>query len=169
MQGVHREIQAHMDLGERGSGPGTGSNGGYRRSLLRHIYGAASNREPALPRVRVLIAAMPPLLTDVVKGLVCLHPELDVIDDASGDVVEAVASHEADAVLTAASVCRAPEVTERLLYAHPRLRLLVLSQDGRVAHLYRLLPHEVRIDDVSMHELIHAIVGHGRYRAGANG
>lgn len=44
-----------------------------------------------------------------------------------------------------------------VLYAHPRLRLVVLSRDGRSATVYQLRPHRARIVDVSPRELLESL------------
>jgi hypothetical protein len=115
------------------------------------------------------MVAVPPILIDIVQGLTALRPELEVVArlHRCSDVAAAAERHDADVVMMTATAALPPKFAEELLYARPRARLLTISPDGRTAYLHRLLPHQLRVDDVSPPELMNALLGDGRYRAGA--
>lgn len=109
--------------------------------------------------VRVLIAALPLMLHDIIYDALTEQPTLHVVARlGDADDVEAAASkYNADVIVMTAP----PEqirAAEHMLYARPRMRVLMLAPDGRSAHLYRLVPQCMSIDDVSPTQLVSAIV-----------
>lgn len=112
---------------------------------------------------RVIVAGLPPMLSGIVRVLAAEQPSLEIVAelDTEADVVKMAGRLEADVVLMPAAV--GDPVGEELLLAHPRLRLLLMGDDARTAQLYRLVPHRLRIDDVSPSELFDAMIGAGRY------
>ena len=125
-----------------------------------------------MTRVRVLVAGLPRLLREVVEGVVRTQPDLDLVEVA-------VAADAGPAALRAAVAASAAEVAivglaseaavatyDDVLFAHPRLRLLALTGDGRAATLYELRPHKTALGDASADLLLGAIGGGG---CGGNG
>jgi DNA-binding NarL/FixJ family response regulator len=120
-----------------------------------------------VPRTRVLMAAMPPILYDIVRELAAEEPDLEVVGHVGpeADLAVAVEACGADVVLSGAA-CSGREASERLLRAFPHLRVLTVTADRRAAYLDRLLPHRTEIADMSADDLIDALLGAGEYGPG---
>jgi chemotaxis response regulator CheB len=110
--------------------------------------------------VRVLMAAMPGMLHDIIQDALAEQPALQIVAklEPGDDLDAAVERHEVDIVAMSAVPSKQNAISEQMLFDHPRVRLLMLSPDGRAASLCRLILHEVTINDVSPQELVAAIV-----------
>lgn len=111
--------------------------------------------------MRLLIGAMPQMLREIVKDLLADQAGLDVVDvsGTDADLVEATRRYQPDVVVTTLRELNSPELWERLVGIHPRLRLLTVSEDGRSAWLHGLVPQRIALHDVSPQELLAAILG----------
>lgn len=116
--------------------------------------------------VRVLIVAMPPMLSGLVRGLTAGHPALEIVAELerAAELPNATKEYRPDVIMTSALDLR-PSLGE-LLRQHPGLRVLTVTEDGRMAYLYRMVPQRIAIEDISPQELIDAILGSGRYAPG---
>lgn len=118
-----------------------------------------------MPRIRLLMSVMPPMLGDVISALAAKEPDVEVVGHVGRDADLAAAIDEcrAEAVVIGALDSN-PAVCEQLLMSHPRLRILILGEGGRVGYLDRLAPQRTVIRDISPEELLDAIRGVGRFR-----
>jgi DNA-binding NarL/FixJ family response regulator len=109
------------------------------------------------------------MLGDIVQALTAEQSGLQVVGrlGRGADLVAAVEDYRADVVVTRAGAAE-PDTLARLLFARPRLRLLVLSQDGREAYVHTLVPNRVVLHDVSPHEILDALRGTGRFRSSSS-
>ena len=110
---------------------------------------------------RVLIAAMPPLLSQILLSLVADEARVEVveIEDGAANLANVLAKREVDVVITREAGGEVPERWTDLLFANPRLRLLALSPDARTLFQHRLAPERVVLRDVSPMALLAAICG----------
>lgn len=114
--------------------------------------------------VRVLLVALPPMLTDIMQALTAEHPAFQVIEELrqEADLVAAMEEYDPDVIVMRAGTA-APDELRRLLFARPGLRVLVISRDGHEAYVYTLVPDRVVLNDVSAHEIQDALLGTGRF------
>jgi len=126
--------------------------GRFERTLLR--------------RIRLLMAAMPPIQCDIVRALVAGDPRVDILAESlpETDLATAVKVLHADVVMTRA--WSDPAAPEALLRHNPGLRVLTLTDGGRVGYLDRLVVQRTVLTDVSPEELIDAVLGGGRFGEG---
>ncbi len=115
-----------------------------------------------MPRIRLLMAGLPPLLRDVVSALAAEEPRLHVVArvGVEADLEAVVEAHQADIVMTRA-VDSSPTDFEALLLSRPRLRLFTVAEGGRVCYVDRLIPSRTVLRDVSPDELMEAILDVG--------
>jgi DNA-binding NarL/FixJ family response regulator len=113
--------------------------------------------------VRMLLTTMPEMLNSIILSIVAAQPALQVVAriDADDDLAAAAQGHDADVVVMCAEMSGGGPVAEELLFTRPRMRVLILTANGRAAHLYRLLPHRMTIDDISPEELVNAMLESG--------
>lgn len=104
---------------------------------------------------------MTPILGDILESVAADEPRISIVAriGADADPVAAAERCRADVVVTDAAGEYAGWLRDRILFAHPRLRLLTLAQQGRVAHLDRLVPQRTSIVDVSPQALVETILG----------
>jgi hypothetical protein len=107
---------------------------------------------------RVLLAAVPPLLGDIVRDALAGEPGVTVVNGGTGDDLEgAVAATRADLVLAESEGTGLSDRYLRLMHEHPRLCLLVVSPDGRSAALWRMVPQRRALEEVSPRSLVEAV------------
>lgn len=123
-----------------------------------------ATKDQRVVRVRVLLVAMPPMLKDIMQALSAEHPALEVVEQlgAEADLAAALTEYRPDVIVTCAGKSEVDEL-HRLLFARPRLRVLVVSRDGREAYVHTLVPNRVVLHDVSAHEILDALLGTGRF------
>ena len=109
-----------------------------------------------MARTRVLVAGLPPVASRILRDLISADPRLELVarDGVLGDLAEEVARARADVVITRASDALEAEWCAALLRAHPRLRVVVLSADGRTAVVHRVVAHRTVLMDVSSQALL---------------
>jgi hypothetical protein len=111
-------------------------------------------------RTRIVLVAMPRMLSDIIRELVAGDPVCEVVAEigvhAPPAAVEAWKPH----VVIAGEGARAGWA-EELLYAGPRTRVLAVEGDGRTGALLELVPRRRDLGELSPDTLIRAI------RAGA--
>lgn len=117
-----------------------------------------------MARIRVLLAAMPTILSDIVQAVAAEAPDLEIVGHVGpeADLDAAVDAFVADVVVTTTTRTH-PAVCERLLFKHPRLRVLSLMEGARIGTMDRLVPHRTVVNDIAPGELIDAILGIGRF------
>lgn len=107
--------------------------------------------------IRVVLAEMPRMLRDIVHGVLAAQPDVALSSVAAADALaDAVTRLDADVAILAESAPPADDHAA-LLYAHPHLRLVGISSDGRAGHLYELRPHRVALGALSPESLVEAV------------
>jgi hypothetical protein len=119
-----------------------------------------------VPRTRLLIAAVPPLLGDIVRDALADEPGVEVVGKTGDDdLSRSVDACAADVVLAEENGAALPDPYLRLMYLHPRLRILTVSPDGRHASLWHLAPERRALADVSPRGLAAALRATARLHA----
>jgi DNA-binding NarL/FixJ family response regulator len=102
---------------------------------------------------------MPAMLRDVLAHGLASQPDIAVAADVARTehVADAVRRSGASAVVTCSNDGRLPDGCRRLLDAFPRLRIIVLTTDGRAAALYRLVLHRTCWTDIAPEDVLTAL------------
>jgi hypothetical protein len=107
-----------------------------------------------LRRVRVVLAEMPTLLHEIVSTILSTDPDVEL--DATPVPTDEIDS--ADAVARADVLATSDDYSPTL-FAHPRLRLVAISDDRKHAVLYELRPHRAPLGELSPQLLVRAVHG----------
>lgn len=108
---------------------------------------------------------MPTLLGDIVRETLAGHAEFEILAEVSepGEISPAVQRTAADVAVVAIEPRGEPgdraSLPDELLAAHPQLRLIALTSDGRTAYVYELRPREAAIVGISPQSLLEAVRG----------
>ncbi len=102
-------------------------------------------------RVAVLLSTSQPILDRIVTSALGDEPTVEVVRTVSGVGELMGAMAERDRTVAVVDVgAQAPEDVARCLHAaYPRVKLVLLSENGRSAHTSELRAHYVALDDVS--------------------
>jgi hypothetical protein len=111
-------------------------------------------------QIRVLLMNMPQLLLDMIRALIVSFEDIRVISGAviQSDIFAAAATAKADVVIIADKNALTEDCM-RVLYRLPKLKILMISQDGRRGLLHELRPRLATIEEISVESLIRAIHG----------
>jgi DNA-binding NarL/FixJ family response regulator len=111
-----------------------------------------------VPPTRVVLA-IPPILRDIVKGIVAGEAGLTVVDEVAegDDLVAATRASDADFVIAGLRDGELSPACVDLLAQNSRVRLLAVSGDGRSASLYALRPEVQALGELSPRRLVWAI------------
>ena len=126
-------------------------NGVYREKGLAQVA-----------RIKVLIAEMPRMLSDIVTSLVQKQDDMELVDRAAAggnkllDVVERL---RPNVVVLAAQGPELSPAASRLFRRFPGLRLVAVEKDGRSAYRYEMRPQRTEIEGVSPRGLLAALRG----------
>lgn len=97
----------------------------------------------AVAAVRVLFVDLPPLLRDLVASAFGEQADMQVVDDPRR-LADATEPGEA-----ALAIVTAVDDVEALLRARPRLRVLLVEEEGRTGTLYELRVAAERVGELS--------------------
>src|SRR5438876_12063609 len=102
---------------------------------------------------------MPRMLSDILADVLSAEPDMEVVGVLSsrGKLRATVAETRADVVVLALGDSRLPKDCERLLRAHPRLRVLGVTSEGRRGCLFGLRPLKASLGELSPQRLVNAI------------
>lgn len=105
------------------------------------------------------MTAISPMLSHIVHGLIVEETGIELVAeklDRPGDLEAAIRRLQPDVVMMGFD--GPDDWANEFLLAHPRVRLITLSSDGRVARLQALVPKRIVMADVSPEMLLNAIV-----------
>jgi hypothetical protein len=111
---------------------------------------------------RVLLLHMPGILSDLVRGIVSDHEDIEVVASLSDPaLLESVAgANDIGVVIT---VCNSEErhlaPLDEFLAGRPHRRVLAIEDDARTAYLYELRPRRTSIGPLSPEALIDFVRG----------
>jgi DNA-binding NarL/FixJ family response regulator len=99
------------------------------------------------------------MLREIIERAVTGQPDMEIIDDAlpSAIVPEALRRARADVVISAEHHDSA--ALNHVLWELPRLKVLVVSADGRETALHELRPNRIELGEVSPQTIVDAIRG----------
>jgi DNA-binding NarL/FixJ family response regulator len=107
----------------------------------------------------LILAAVPPLLADVVRDALAAERGMEVARAPAdpGELSRRIDETGARLVLAEARGAGLPDTLLELMYRHPRVKLLLLSDDGRAAALYRLAPERRPLAEATPRALAEAV------------
>jgi DNA-binding NarL/FixJ family response regulator len=111
--------------------------------------------------IRVLLAEIPRILTDIIKDITASHEDIDVIGERAGfdDLTQTAIRTQADVVVVGKANGSGDDDYCELLRRRPRLKILAISADGRRGFLHELQPRVIPLGELSPNSLIDAIRG----------
>lgn len=112
-----------------------------------------------LDRIRVVLAEIPPMLSDIVRETVANETDMAVVAEFGerSALLAALATNGGDVVIFGTSDPDESAVPCNLLGASPRVKVLMLEIKGLRAVIYELRPHKKSLGDVSPQRLVQAI------------
>jgi DNA-binding NarL/FixJ family response regulator len=113
-----------------------------------------------MPKIKVLLAIRPRMLSEVVRHAVERQPDMAVVGELSdpSGLLPALRATEAEVIITTPGDWdEEPGLSSALLVAYPRLNIIALSATGDRAFVYEAGSPRQRIDDVGEEALLRAI------------
>lgn len=112
--------------------------------------------------IRVVLATLPPLLSDIVRETLVRGAEAEILAEVegTGELASVLQRTNPDvAVVGVASNdwVDSSGLLRELLVEHPRLTIVALASDGRSGYVYQNQPRGVVINDLSPKSLVNAI------------
>ena len=135
--------------------PGLGEPDGERGSKTR--------------KVRILLAEMPRMLIDIIKGIIATQRDFVVVGEISvqDGLLRTAIDKRVDVIIVSALTTNKTENYSDLLYRRQRMKIIAIAADGRQALLHVLQPHAIPVGEVSAASLIAAIRGTSPADSGA--
>lgn len=136
---------------------------GSKLNLRIHCPAFRENRKITLggevKKIRVVLAAMPGMLRDIVRDAVVSQPDMRIVGDFGEGHRFLEALEGADVAIIGARQAEDSAVASRMLAASPRIRVVVVATNGRRAVLWEMRPYKVALHDVSPQALVTAVRG----------
>jgi DNA-binding NarL/FixJ family response regulator len=110
-------------------------------------------------RIRVLNWGMPELLHEIIVQGFSHEPDLEIMAPRGSPMtlLEAIAKHRPDVVIMDIGQNRFETACNQLLWGYPRLKVVVLRNDGQEAVLCRFKLEQTPLEDVSLTSLASVI------------
>jgi DNA-binding NarL/FixJ family response regulator len=105
--------------------------------------------------IRVVVGEIPRILSAIIEGAVTREPDMTLIPASAGDLALLVRRSAADVAIVADERPESEAVHRQVLVDNPRVKILVVTDDGRAAHLLEF--RRVPIAEVSPQALVQAI------------
>jgi DNA-binding NarL/FixJ family response regulator len=103
-----------------------------------------------LNRIRIVLAALPRLLADIIRDAVAREPDLEIVqalaDCWPANLPSSTLAPDVMLVGMTKSGDLSPECTE-LLFAFPKARCLAISHNGQGTYLYELRPQRAPLGE----------------------
>lgn len=111
--------------------------------------------------IRVLLIDMPQMLRQIIRRRLARDARFVIVGEYTEHVAIDVAVNRsnADYVIMGSDVFESRAVRQRLLEEGPQIRVLAIGPDGAQTTLYRLLPEEVGLGEVSPDRLTSVLAG----------
>ncbi|PYR72927.1 MAG: hypothetical protein DMF86_22040 [Acidobacteria bacterium] len=109
----------------------------------------------ALKHIRVVVGKIPRILRAIIEGAITLQSDMELIASGGADLSATARRSHADVVIVAEEMYEGDPAHRQVLVDNPQLKLFVVTDDGRAAHMleFRRLP----VADVSPQGLVEAI------------
>ncbi len=116
-----------------------------------------------MKRTRWEFVRVPRMLRDILQQLVAAEPDMEVVPEAAeaGAAGASLAERGIDVLVITNRGGLLPRNCRRLLDRAPHLRIVVLTPDGRMATVYRLVLQSTLCEDVSPEQLLAAVRSSG--------
>jgi len=109
---------------------------------------------------KILLIDMPKMLREIIRDFSERDPALDIVGVLDGSTdLPATAARLGAAVVVMGSAAGSRSTISALLQARPSTRVLTIADDAGQVMLYRLMPEEVALGELSPARLIEAIKG----------
>jgi len=120
-------------------------------------------------KVRILLAEMPRMLIDIIKGIIATQRDFVVVGEISvqDGLLRTAIDKRVDVIIVSALTTNKTENYSDLLYRRQRMKIIAIAADGRQALLHVLQPHAIPVGEVSAASLIAAIRGTSPADSGA--
>ena len=112
-----------------------------------------------LSKVRVLVAGMPRMLTDIIRNIVTSQPDLEFAGEAEDVACLARIAQQSrvDVLVIGAAAVQDASGYKDLLYQHPRMSIVAIDADARGAQIFDLRPHVSHLGEISPTTLVAAL------------
>jgi DNA-binding NarL/FixJ family response regulator len=110
-------------------------------------------------KVRVLIAGMPRMLTDIIRNIVTSQPDLEFAGEAEGvaRLARIVKQSHIDVLVIDAAAVQGASGYKDLLYQRPRMSIVAIDANARGAQIFDLRPHVAHLGEISPTTLVAAL------------
>jgi DNA-binding NarL/FixJ family response regulator len=111
-------------------------------------------------KIKVMLASRPKMLSQVIRSMIDHQPDMQVIGEVIDpiELLNAAGAMPVDVVIiTPLKVDEQPRLCSHLLNEFPRLKILILSVDGRAGFLYQSNEPKLQIDDPSEDSILNAL------------
>lgn len=117
-----------------------------------------------MPRVRILLAGMSRMLTDIVRTIIVSQDDFELAGEVVGnaDVAHAADDAAADVVILGLTVRGGATSCVDVLYTRPCIKVVTIEPGGRRAMFHELQSSVVSLGEISPETLIAAV----RHRCG---
>ena len=114
--------------------------------------------ERSLARIQILIAGMPQLADDVIRGAIREQEDMQLVDSHAADQLLAGEKVDTpDVLIVGLDGPFIPAFCAPLLYGNPYLKVLAVSTTGHDTALYEMRPHKVALGNITASGLMDAI------------
>ena len=109
--------------------------------------------------IRIVFAELPRILRDILRQSLLTEPDLALVGEAADleELQRIVERGEVDVVVLGLSDSDLPASHYKLFDVGTRMRILAIADHGRLASLYELRPHRVRLGEGSPKDLLQVI------------
>jgi DNA-binding NarL/FixJ family response regulator len=109
--------------------------------------------------IRLLLIDMSPMLREIMRGIVAGRSGITVAAEYPkvGSLLDVVDEHQADVVLFGDDSPGLSSECRELLETRPRVKLMLVSAEGRRTTLHELRPYREPLGEVSPDELVDVI------------
>ena len=109
--------------------------------------------------MRILLAGMSPMLTEIVSAALEQAPDIAIagVSDQSEDLAEQVRSTQVQAVVTQVSEAGDAARFRPLLLSFPALKVIAIASDGKGGFLHEMRPWSTRLVELSAATLLAAL------------
>ncbi len=113
-----------------------------------------------MPKIRVMLASRPKMISDVIRSIIEHQPDMTMVGEVIDPIrlLYAIRETSVDVVImTPIKANGEPKICSHLMAEHPSLIIVALSAKGEAAYLYQLSVPKLRIDDPSGQSILVAI------------
>ena len=113
-----------------------------------------------MKKIRVLLSSRPKLLSEVIRNLIERQPDMEMAGEVLDPLQLLSASGQTPVnaiIITPLNANGEPKICQQLLKAHPRLKIVTLSDKGEAAYLYQSGVSRLCINEPSGPSILGAI------------